>query len=63
MFYPLAADSDGELAEWSSVLTRAIGMETEEIDTGGERVGGLPGVEYRSSGLSLGGLDKAGFTV
>ena len=32
MFYPLAADGDGEMDEWVSVLRRAIGGEVEESD-------------------------------
>ena len=35
VFYPLAADSEAEMEEWTNILTRAIASEMD--DTDGER--------------------------
>ena len=32
VFYPLAADSQAEMEEWTTILTRAIGSEMEDND-------------------------------
>ena len=32
VFYPLAADSQAEMEEWTTILTRAIASEMEDAD-------------------------------
>lgn len=40
VFYPLAADSEAELEEWTAILTRAIASEMDDTDGEGTLVGG-----------------------
>ena len=42
VFYPLAADSEAEMEEWTAILTRAIASEMDDTDGEGgmERVAG-----------------------
>ena len=32
VFYPLAADSEAEMEEWTAILTRAIASEMDDTD-------------------------------
>ena len=36
VFYPLAADSEAEMEEWTNILTRAIASEMDDTDGEGE---------------------------
>ena len=40
VFYPLAADSEAELEEWTAILTRAIASEMDDTDGEGTLVVG-----------------------
>ena len=37
VFYPLAADSEAEMEEWTAILTRAIASEMDDTDGEGRR--------------------------
>ena len=37
VFYPLAADSEAEMEEWTALLTRAIASEMDDTDGEGRR--------------------------
>ena len=36
VFYPLAADSEAEMEEWTAILTRAIASEMDDTDGEGK---------------------------
>lgn len=38
VFYPLAADSEAEMQEWTDILTRAIASEMEDTDGEGRLI-------------------------
>ncbi len=52
VFYPLAADTESEMEEWTSILTRAIGLEMEGTDS-------VPGEGGREGGRN-GGKENLG---
>ena len=48
MFYPLAADSEAEMEEWTAILTRAIASEMEDTDGEGKMEKKRKGSGWRS---------------
>lgn len=48
VFYPLAADSEAEMEEWTAILTRAIASEMEDTDGEGKMEKKRKGSGWRS---------------